>query len=79
MHDGLAGLLAESILELGTVVLAKEVSSNGLTTILVYALKNLVSGGVSQAGEERDKLLANGGIGLILEDDSVELLDGVDL
>jgi hypothetical protein len=79
VHDGLSSLLAEGLLELGAVVLAKVVASNGLTTILVYALEDLVSGGVAQTGEERDKLLANGSIGLVLEDDGVEFLEVVDL
>lgn len=79
VHDGLSGLLAEYVLELGAVVLAEEVPGNGLATVLVYPLQNLVSGGVSQTGEEGDELLAGAGVGLVAEDDGVELLEVVDL
>jgi hypothetical protein len=79
VHDGLSGLLAEHVLELGAVVLTEEVPGNGLTTVLVYPLQNLVSGGVSQTGEEGDELLGGAGVGLVAEDDGVELLEVVDL
>jgi hypothetical protein len=79
VHDGLSSLLAEGVLKLGAVVLTKIIASNGLTTILVYALEDFVSGGISQTREERDELLPNRSMGLILENYGVEFIDAVDL
>lgn len=41
MHDGLASLLAERLLEILSVVGPEEVSGDGLTAVLVYPLKDL--------------------------------------
>ena len=41
VHDGLAGTLAESIVEVGTPVLSEVVASERLTTVLVDTLENL--------------------------------------
>jgi hypothetical protein len=60
-------------------VLRQVIPGYRLAAILVYPLQHLVSGCVSQTGEERDELLADARIGLVLEDDSVELGDRVDL
>ncbi len=100
VHDGLAGLLAKSLLKILSVVRCQVVPGHGLATILVYPLQNLtcassllatllcgdkfrsrgrwgwsnlVSGGVAQTGEQREKLLSNRGGGLVLEDDRVQL------
>lgn len=93
MQNGLAGLLAESILKVLAVVGGEEVPGDGLTTVLVYSLQNLagqsislsfvgrwasdrsdlVTRGVTETGEEGEELGANGGRGLLLEDDLVEL------
>lgn len=73
MHDGLSSLLSESALKVLAVVLREVVPGDGLTTILVYSLGDLVSSGVSETGEEREELLAKGSSGLVLEDDGVEL------
>lgn len=40
---------------------------------------HLVAGGVTQTGEQRNELAAEGYIGLVLEDDRVELRDVCDL
>lgn len=79
MHNGLAGLLAEGILKVGAIVLAKVVSRNRLTTVLVNALEDLVASGVSQTREQGDKLPADGCAGLVLEDDLVQLASTGDL
>lgn len=52
---------------------AEEVAGNGLAAVLVDALEDLVAGGVAETGEEGDELLAEGGVGGLLEDDLVEL------
>lgn len=44
VHDGLTCLLAEGILEVLAVVLPEEVARNGLATVLVYSLEDLVPG-----------------------------------
>lgn len=41
MHDGLARTLAKRVVEVGTVVLSKVITSERLTTILVDTLKDL--------------------------------------
>lgn len=79
MHNSLASLLAEGILKVGAIVLAQEVPRNRLTTVLVNALKDLVASGVSQTGEQGDKLPADGCAGLVLEDDLVQLASIGDL
>lgn len=76
VHDGLAGTLAESVVELVTVVLRQVITDEGLTTVLVDALKNLVCCSVSKTGEEGEEASAGGGIGLVLEDDRVKLSSG---
>jgi len=79
VHNRLAGLLAERSLKVLGVVGAEKVAGDGLAAVLVYPLQDLVAGGVAQAREERDKLAAEAGVGLILEDDGVELTEGSDL
>ena len=79
MHDGLARLLAERPLKVLAVVLREIVARHGLTAILVYPLQDLVTGGVAQAGEQREELAADGRAGLVLEDDLVELAGAGDL
>lgn len=44
-----------------------------------YIVTNLVTSGVSETGEQGGELAANGGIGVLLEDDLVELGHGGDL
>jgi hypothetical protein len=73
VHDRLSGLLSKCLLEIGPVVLCEVIARNRLTAVLVYPLQNLVSGGISQAREERDELLAGTGIGFVPEDDGIEL------
>lgn len=41
VHDGLSSSLAESVVEIGAVVLSQVVPSEGLPTVLVNALKDL--------------------------------------
>lgn len=41
MHDGLSGPLAESIIEIGAVMLSQIVADEGLTTVFVNSLENL--------------------------------------
>ena len=73
VHNGLASLLAKGILEVGTIVLGQEITGDGLTTVLVDSLEDLVTGCIAQTGEEREELAADGRIGSVLEDDLVQL------
>lgn len=79
VHDGLAGLLAKGILEVGAIVLGQEITSNGLTTVLVDSLEDLVTGGISQTREERNELLSDSSGGRVPEDDLVQLARTRDL
>ena len=79
VHDGLAGTLAESIVEVGTPVLSEVIASERLTTVLVDTLENLVPGGVTQTGEERGELAAERGVGVLLEDNLVQTGGGGNL
>lgn len=72
MHNGLASLLAESRLEILAIVDTEPVASDGLTTVLVHTLEDLVTGSVAETGEEGDELAADGGGGGVLEDDLVQ-------
>jgi hypothetical protein len=60
-------------------VLREVITGNRLTTVLVYSLENLVTGGVSQTREQRDKLSSDGSSGLVLEDNLVQLGGAGDL
>lgn len=73
VHDSLARLLAECRLEIFAVVLAEIVTRHRLTAILVDSLKDLVTGGVAQTGEQRNKLSPQRSASLVLEDDLVQL------
>lgn len=73
MHNSLAGLGTEGLLKVLAVVLGEVVAGNGLATVLVYPLEDLVTRSVAETGEERDELAAKGSGGLVLEDDLVEL------
>lgn len=79
VHNGLASLLAKGILEVGTIVLGQEITGNGLTTVLVDSLEDLVTGRVSQTREQRDELSSDGSGGLVLENDLVQLAGTGDL
>lgn len=79
MHNGLAGLLSESLLEVLAVMLGKEISGNRLSTILVNSLKNLVTGSVTQTREQGEELAPSRSAGLVLEDDLVQLASIGDL
>lgn len=52
---------------------AEVVAGDGLAAVLVDALEDLVAGGVAETGEEGDEFATEGGVGLVLEDDLVEL------
>lgn len=60
-------------------MLRQVVAGYRLAAVLVYPLQHLISGRISQTGEERDELPAKARIGLVLEDNGVELGDCVDL
>lgn len=79
MQNSLAGLLSESLLKVPAIVLGEEVSGHGLSTILVNSLEDLVTGGVSQTGEQREELATDAGTGLVLEDNLVQLAGAGDL
>jgi hypothetical protein len=59
--------------------LKKRVSGLHVSHRVSYSITNLVTSGVSQTGEQGGELAANGGIGVLLEDDLVELCGGGDL
>lgn len=78
-QESLSGLLAKRGLEVGSVVLCEVVAGYRLATVLVYPLQNLVPRRISQTREQGNELLAGARIGLVLKNDGVELVDGVDL
>lgn len=59
-------------------MLLNEIPEPRLTAELVHSLSDLVAGGVTQAGEEGKELFANGRLGVLSEDDRVDV-SGVDL
>lgn len=73
VHDGLAVALAESRVKEVAVVLGQVVAHEGLTTVLVDTLHDLVGSGIAETGEEGEEASADGSSGLVLEDDRVEL------
>jgi hypothetical protein len=73
VHNGLSAGLSESILKLGSVVLGKVVANEGLSSVLVNTLENLVSGSVSKSREKREELLSDRGGGVVLEDNGLKL------
>lgn len=73
VHNGLAGTLAKGVVELVAVVLCEVIANERLTTVLVDSLKDLVGCCVSETGEEREEAGSCRCIGLVLEDDLVEL------
>jgi hypothetical protein len=79
VHDSLAVALAESRVEEVAVVLGQVVAHEGLTTIFVDTLQDLVASGIAEAREEREEAGTDGGSGLVLEDNRVELGDADNL
>jgi hypothetical protein len=73
VHNSLASLLAKSILEVRAIVLGQEITSDGLTTVLVDSLEDLVTGGVSQTREERNELSSDRSGCMVPENDLVQL------
>lgn len=73
LADHLALLLAKRAGEEAAVMLLNEVAEPGLAAKLVDALGDLVAGGVAEAREEREELLADGGIGMLAEDDLLDV------
>lgn len=53
MHDGLASLLAESILKVLAVVGGEVITSDGLTAVLVYSLEDLYTQWSDSVREDR--------------------------
>lgn len=79
VHDGLAVALAEGRVEEVAVILGQVVAHEGLTTVLVDTLHDLVGGGIAETGEEGEETSTEGSSGLVLEDDRVELGHANDL
>lgn len=95
MHYCLAVALAKCAVEAVTVVLCEVIPSEGLATVLVYTLENLlrlgmqlfswreivylVRSSISQTWEERKETASNGCVGAISEDNLVQLRGGRDL
>ena len=79
VHDRLSGTLTEGEVKLVTVVGTEVVTDEGLTSKLVDALENLVTGGVSETGEEGEELTPGGRRGVFLEDYGVECIGRGDL
>jgi hypothetical protein len=79
VHDGLAVAGAEGAVEEAAVVLGQVVTHEGLTTVLVDALQDLVGGGVAEAGEEGEVAGGDRFFGGVFKDDLVEVGHAIDL
>jgi hypothetical protein len=71
MHDCLAITSSKGSIEVVTVVLGEKVAREGLSTVLVDALEDLVGGSVAEAGEEGEETCADAAAGSVAEDDFV--------
>lgn len=78
-QKSLTGLLAESLLISGAPGLGQVLVDEWLTTVLVDSLQHLVAGGVSETGEQRSESLADGGVGVVSENDLVQVRSVGDL
>jgi hypothetical protein len=72
---GLTTVLVDTLEDL----FSKESADCTLSHRISHPITNLVTSGVSQTGEEGGELAADGGIGVLLEDDLIELGGGADL
>ena len=72
LHHHLPFPFSESIREICLVVCTKDIIEEGLSTVFVYPLGDLVARGVAEAGEEGEELAAEGGGRVVLEDDRRE-------
>jgi hypothetical protein len=79
VHDSLAVAGTEGAVEGAAVVLGQVVAHERLTTVLVNALEDLVCCSVAETGEECEVASTNGLVGVVLEDDLVEVGCAVDL
>lgn len=79
VHDGLAVAGAEGAVEEAAVVLGQVIAHEGLTTVLVDTLEDLVGGGVAETGEEGEVTSSDRLAGGVLEDDLVEVGHAIDL
>lgn len=79
MHDSLSVALAECAIEAVSVVLCQVIPDERLAAILVDSLEDLVGRRIAETGEEREKAGGYRSVGLILEDDGVQLLSRSDL
>lgn len=50
-------------------MLSEVVTDEGLTTVFIYALEDLVAGGIPKAGEEGGEFRRDRGRGIFSEDD----------
>lgn len=78
-QKSLSGLLAEGLLVGGAPGLGQVLVDEGLATVLVNSLQNLVAGGVSQTGEQGSESLADGGVGVVSKNDLVQVRRRSDL
>lgn len=79
VHNGLAVAGAKGAVEEAAVVLGQVVAHEGLTTVLVDALQDLVGGGVAETREEGEVAGSDRLAGGVLEDDLVEVGHAIDL
>jgi hypothetical protein len=95
VHNSLAITLPEGAVEASAVVLRQIVPDEGLATVLVHTLKNLimsithsllpesvtyfVSRSVSETGEERKESTRDRGAGCVSEDNLVQVRCGFNL
>lgn len=73
MHNRLSIPAAKRRVKVVPEVLGEKITREGLAAILVYALQDLVCGGVAEAGKEREEAGGDGGVCSFAEDDLVEL------
>lgn len=73
VHDSLARLLSKGGLEVLAIMFAQEVPCHRLATVLVDSLEDLVARGVAQTGEEGEELSSEWRVGLVFEDDLVQV------
>lgn len=71
VHHRLPRAFAECPVEVVAIMQRQVIPREGLTTVFVYSLEDLVAGSVAETGEEGGEFAAERGGGFIFEDDFV--------
>lgn len=79
MHDSLSRTFTKGSLKLLVVVLAQVIPDEWLASIFVDSLENFVPRGVSQSREQGKELAGQSRTSVLLEDNSVQLANAVNL